>query len=90
MSEKYILACDSPTLLMTLRWYDFFVRGMIPQRHYIPVKENDKCRTLKFAVEWGNNHTAKVSIIISSLCPHFRVVAMLAHLYELGATFTPL
>lgn len=63
VSEKYILACDSPTLLMTLRWYDFFVRGMIPQRHYIPVKENDKCRTLKFAVEWGNNHTAKAKAI---------------------------
>ncbi|GFP93009.1 protein o-glucosyltransferase 1 [Phtheirospermum japonicum] len=38
VSEKYILACNSPTLLMTLRWYDFFIRGMIPERHYWPAK----------------------------------------------------
>ncbi|XP_075479309.1 uncharacterized protein LOC142520190 [Primulina tabacum] len=63
VSEKYILACDSPTLLMTLRWYDFFIRGMIPQHHYWPVRENDKCKSLKSAVEWGNNHTQKAKAI---------------------------
>ncbi|KAL6495480.1 hypothetical protein OROGR_030044 [Orobanche gracilis] len=63
VSEKYILACNSPTLLMTLRWYDFFVRGMIPQHHFWPVRDNDKCRSLKFAVEWGNNHTEKAKAI---------------------------
>ncbi|KAH6756434.1 O-glucosyltransferase rumi-like protein [Perilla frutescens var. hirtella] len=63
VSEKYILACDSPTLVMTLRWHDFFIRGMIPQHHYWPVKDSDKCRSLKFAVEWGNNHTAKAQAI---------------------------
>ncbi|KAL1549876.1 protein O-glucosyltransferase 1-like isoform X1 [Salvia divinorum] len=56
VSEKYIFACDSPVLLMTLRWYDFFIRGMVPQHHYWPVRDDDKCRSLKFAVEWGNNH----------------------------------
>lgn len=60
VSEKYIFACDSPVLLMTLRWYDFFTRGMVPQHHYWPVRDSDKCRSLKFAVEWGNNHTEKV------------------------------
>ncbi|KAL6499289.1 hypothetical protein OROHE_025952 [Orobanche hederae] len=63
VSEKYILACNSPTLLMTLRWYDFFVRGMIPQHHFWPVRDNGKCRSLKFAVEWGNNHTEKAKAI---------------------------
>ncbi|KAL0464778.1 UNVERIFIED_CONTAM: hypothetical protein Slati_0365400 [Sesamum latifolium] len=63
VSEKYILACNSPTLLMTLRWYDFFIRGMIPQQHYWPVRENAKCRSLKFAVEWGNNYTEKAKAI---------------------------
>ncbi|KAL0425978.1 UNVERIFIED_CONTAM: hypothetical protein Sradi_1132600 [Sesamum radiatum] len=63
VSEKYILACNSPTLLMTLRWYDFFIRGMTPQHHYWPVRENAKCRSLKFAVEWGNNHTEKAKAI---------------------------
>lgn len=60
VSEKYIFACDSPVFLMTLRWYDFFTRGMVPQHHYWPVRDSDKCRSLKFAVEWGNNHTEKV------------------------------
>lgn len=63
VSEKYILACDSPTLLMTLRWYDFFIRGMIPQHHYWPVRTDDKCKSSKFAVEWGNNHTQKAKAI---------------------------
>ncbi|XP_051147316.1 uncharacterized protein LOC127262600 [Andrographis paniculata] len=63
VSEKYILACNSPTLLMTLRWHDFFIRGMVPQHHYWPVRDNDKCRSLKFAVEWGNNHTDKAKAI---------------------------
>ncbi|KAL2478774.1 downstream target of AGL15 2 [Forsythia ovata] len=63
VSEKYILACDSPTLLMTQRWHDFFIRGMIPQQHYWPVRDNDKCKSLKFAVEWGNNHTQKAKAI---------------------------
>ncbi|XP_051130884.1 uncharacterized protein LOC127251284 [Andrographis paniculata] len=63
VSEKYILACDSPTLLMTSRWYDFFVRSMVPQQHYWPVRDEDKCRSLKFAVEWGNNHPEKAKNI---------------------------
>ncbi|KAL8500049.1 hypothetical protein ACS0TY_019883 [Phlomoides rotata] len=63
VSEKYIFACDSPVLLMTLRWYDFFIRSMVPQQHYWPVKDNDKCKSLKYAVEWGNNHTDKAKAI---------------------------
>ncbi|KAK4411372.1 hypothetical protein Sango_0210200 [Sesamum angolense] len=38
-------------------------RGMIPQHHYWPVRENAKCRSLKFAVEWGNNHAEKAKAI---------------------------
>lgn len=63
VSEKYIFACNSPVLLMTLRWYDFFIRGMVPQQHYWPVRDEDKCKSLKFAVEWGNNHTEKAKSI---------------------------
>lgn len=64
VSEKYIFACNSPVLLMTLRWYDFFIRGMVPQHHYWPVRDEDKCRSLKYAVEWGNNHTEKVNFFL--------------------------
>ncbi|KAF3681996.1 hypothetical protein FXO37_02620 [Capsicum annuum] len=63
VSEKYILACDSPTLYIRPRFHDFFIRGMIPQHHYWPIRENDKCKSLKFAVQWGNNHTHKAEAI---------------------------
>ncbi|KAI3783995.1 hypothetical protein L1987_43086 [Smallanthus sonchifolius] len=56
VSEKYILACDSVTLMVTPRYYDFFTRGLMPGRHYWPVRMDDKCRSIKFASEWGDNH----------------------------------
>ncbi|XP_010255431.1 PREDICTED: O-glucosyltransferase rumi homolog [Nelumbo nucifera] len=56
VSEKYILACDSPTLLVTPHFYDFFTRSLLPGHHYWPIKDNDKCRSIKFAVDWGNKH----------------------------------
>lgn len=59
VSEKYILACDSTTLLVRPGFYDFFIRGMVPLQHYWPIRDNSKCTSLKFAVEWGNNHTEK-------------------------------
>ncbi|PON90870.1 Lipopolysaccharide-modifying protein [Trema orientale] len=56
VSQKYILACDSVPLIIHPRFYDFFSRGLIPLHHYWPVKDYDKCRSIKFAVEWGNSH----------------------------------
>lgn len=61
MSEKYILACDSTTLLIKPEFYDYFMRGMMPMEHYWPIRPDNKCRDIKFAVEWGNNHTEEVS-----------------------------
>ncbi|PWA42412.1 lipopolysaccharide-modifying protein [Artemisia annua] len=63
VSEKYILACDSMTLMVTPHYYDFFTRGMMPLHHYWPIKMDDKCKSIKFAVEWGNNHEEKVQQI---------------------------
>ncbi|CAA7390934.1 unnamed protein product [Spirodela intermedia] len=59
VSEKYILACDSPTLLVKPQYYDFFSRGLFPQEHYWPIRDNDKCRSIEFAVDWGNTHKRK-------------------------------
>ncbi|XP_061373552.1 uncharacterized protein LOC133315888 [Gastrolobium bilobum] len=63
VSEKYILACDSMNLYVKPKFYDFFVRGMVPLQHYWPIRDNSKCTSLKFAVEWGNNHTDKAQAI---------------------------
>ena len=60
VSEKYILACDSLTLLIKPRYYDFFTRGLMPMQHYFPIKDDDKCRSIKHAVEWGESHKDQV------------------------------
>ncbi|PON90874.1 Lipopolysaccharide-modifying protein [Trema orientale] len=44
------------TLLVKPRYSDFFARGLIPRHHYWPVKDDDKCRSIKHAVDWGNSH----------------------------------
>lgn len=63
VSEKYILACDSVTLIVKQKYYDFFMRSLQPVHHYWPIRDNDKCRSLKFAVDWGNNHKQKSQAI---------------------------
>ncbi|OMO58670.1 Lipopolysaccharide-modifying protein [Corchorus olitorius] len=63
VSEKYILACDSVTLIVQPHYYDFFMRSMQPVEHYWPIRDDDKCRSLKFAVDWGNNHKKKAQEI---------------------------
>ncbi|EEF50505.1 O-glucosyltransferase rumi homolog [Ricinus communis] len=63
VSDKYILACDSMTLLIKPDYYDFFMRSMIPMQHYWPIRKTNKCRDIKFAVDWGNNHADKAETI---------------------------
>ncbi|KAJ6710105.1 KDEL LYS-ASP-GLU-LEU CONTAINING - RELATED [Salix koriyanagi] len=63
VSEKYILACDSMALLVKPEYYDFFSRSMEPMLHYWPIRTGNKCRDIKFAVEWGNNHSVDAQAI---------------------------
>lgn len=63
VSQKYILACDSVTLLVKPHYYDFFTRSLMPVHHYWPIREDDKCRSIKFAVDWGNRHKQKAQSI---------------------------
>ena len=67
VSEKYILACDSMTLLINPIYYDFFARSLIPMKHYWPVNPKNLCKSIKFAVDWGNNNTHKVNSDLASL-----------------------
>lgn len=57
VSLKYILACDSPVLLVDPFFGDFFSRGLVPKEHYWPVRPSKLCPSIKFGVDWGNNHT---------------------------------
>ncbi|KAJ6849951.1 protein O-glucosyltransferase 1-like isoform X2 [Iris pallida] len=63
VSEKYILACDSMSLIVKPHYYDFFTRGLMPLRHYWPIRNDDKCRSIKFAVDWGNINNEKAQDI---------------------------
>lgn len=70
VSEKYILSCDSVTLLVKPQFYDFFTRSLQPLRHYWPIRDGDKCRSIKFAVDWGNSHKEKVNLLVSRISCH--------------------
>ncbi|KAL8519335.1 hypothetical protein ACS0TY_010320 [Phlomoides rotata] len=63
VSLKYILACDSTTLLINPNFYDFFTRGLVPLKHYWPIKDHNKCRSIRHAVHWGNNHPQQAQAI---------------------------
>ncbi|XP_017229874.1 uncharacterized protein LOC108204776 isoform X1 [Daucus carota subsp. sativus] len=63
VSEKYILACDSVTLLVKPDYYDFFVRSLKPLEHYWPINNDDKCRSVEYAVVWGNLNPDKAQAI---------------------------
>lgn len=67
VSQKYILACDSVSLIVDPKYYDFFSRGLMPLQHYWPIKVDDKCRSIKHAVAWGNSNVEKVNLDLNRL-----------------------
>lgn len=62
VSEKYIIACDSMTMFIEPRYYDFFTRSMLPLQHYWPINTKNMCEEIKYAVDWGNAHLDNVII----------------------------
>ncbi|MED6196569.1 hypothetical protein PIB30_048658 [Stylosanthes scabra] len=63
VSEKYIIACDSMTMFIEPRYFDFFSRSMVPLKHYWPITTKNMCEDIKFAVDWGNSHEDKAQEI---------------------------
>ncbi|KAF5464228.1 hypothetical protein F2P56_014320 [Juglans regia] len=63
VSEKYILACDSMTLLVDPKYYDFFTRSLVSKTHYWPIRTSHMCTDVKSAVDWGNDNTDKAQAI---------------------------
>ncbi|XP_040381244.1 O-glucosyltransferase rumi-like isoform X1 [Oryza brachyantha] len=58
VSEKYILACDSPVLFVTTPYQDILSRGLVAGEHYWPINRTRMCGSIKLAVDWGNAHPA--------------------------------
>ncbi|CAL0314508.1 unnamed protein product [Lupinus luteus] len=82
VSEKYILGCDSVTLLVTPRFHDFFIRSLQPLQHYWPIKDSDKCHSIQHAVEWGNNHTQKAQEIGRAASKFIQEDLNMDHVYD--------
>ncbi|KAK7380308.1 hypothetical protein VNO78_32816 [Psophocarpus tetragonolobus] len=82
VSQKYILACDSTTLIVNPHYYDFFTRGLIPMHHYWPIKEDDKCRSIKFAVDWGNSHKERAQEIGKSASNFIQEELKMDYVYD--------
>lgn len=62
VSLKYILSCGSMTLIISPEYEDFFSRGLLPKENYWPVSPTDLCRSIKYAVDWGNANPSDVYI----------------------------
>ncbi|XP_043715530.1 O-glucosyltransferase rumi homolog [Telopea speciosissima] len=63
VSQKYVLACDSVTLFVDPQYYDFITRSLMPMYHYWPIRGDDMCRAIKFAVDWGNIYKQEAQAI---------------------------
>ncbi|CAM0903621.1 unnamed protein product [Alopecurus aequalis] len=82
ISQKYILACDSMTLLVTPKYYDFFSRSLMPIQHYWPVRDDNKCVSIKFAVEWGNSHKQSAQRIGKEASNFVQEEVNMDHVYD--------
>ncbi|XP_073307469.1 uncharacterized protein [Primulina huaijiensis] len=82
VSEKYILACDSMSLIISPQYYDFFTRSLLPTVHYWPINKNNKCGSIKFAVEWGNKYTDKAQEIGKSGSDYVQENLKMKYVYD--------
>ncbi|XP_065864331.1 uncharacterized protein [Euphorbia lathyris] len=83
VSEKYILACDSMVLFMKPKFYDFFTRSLVPMHHFWPIsRAQNKCRDIKLAVDWGNNHTHQAQEIGKAGSKFIQENLKMHHVYD--------
>lgn len=82
VSLKYILACDSPTLLVDSSFYDFFSRALVPKKHFWPVRRTKLCDSIKFGVNWGNNNTKEAESLGSSGRQFVMKELSMKHVYD--------
>ncbi|EEF36767.1 protein O-glucosyltransferase 1 [Ricinus communis] len=63
VSLKYIISCGSLALIISPQYEDFFSRGLVPASNYWPVASDELCRSIKFAVDWGNANPSEAESI---------------------------
>ncbi|WOL13323.1 protein O-glucosyltransferase 1-like [Canna indica] len=82
VSLKYIMACDSPTLFIDTPYVEFFQRGLMPGRHYWPIAANNKCRAIKYAVDWGNSRPEEAQAMGKASSDFFQQEVTIDHVYD--------
>ncbi|KAJ3675698.1 hypothetical protein LUZ60_004740 [Juncus effusus] len=63
VSLKYILSCGSPTFIVDTQYQDFFTRGLVPKKNFLPVNFTDLCQSIKTTVEWGDVNPSEAEAI---------------------------
>ncbi|XP_058099665.1 uncharacterized protein LOC131244012 [Magnolia sinica] len=63
VSIKYIIACGSLSLIIHPQYKDFLSRGLMPRKNYWPISPTNLCPSIKFAVDWGNEHPLEAEAI---------------------------
>ncbi|KAG9454007.1 hypothetical protein H6P81_006911 [Aristolochia fimbriata] len=63
VSLKYILSCTSLTLIIDPQYSDFLSRGLTPRENYWPISPSNLCPSIKYAVDWGNEHPSEAESI---------------------------
>lgn len=63
VSLKYILSCGSVALIISPQYEDFFSRGLIPSQNFWLVDPLNLCPSIKYAVDWGNEHPNEAEAI---------------------------
>lgn len=51
-------------------------------QHYWPIRDNSKCTSLKFAVDWGNAHTEKAEAIGEAASRFIREDLKMGYVYD--------
>ncbi|KAK9749385.1 hypothetical protein RND81_02G122600 [Saponaria officinalis] len=82
VSRKYIMACNSMSLVVNPEFYDFFSRSLIPFKHYWPIDAQHVCKSIKFAVDWGNNHSNEAKEIGKEGSKFIQEKVKMKHVYD--------
>ncbi|KAK3434383.1 hypothetical protein EUGRSUZ_D01868 [Eucalyptus grandis] len=57
-------------------------RSLNPLQHYWPIRTEDKCRSLKFAVDWGNSHKQKAQEIGKASSDFIQEQVKMSNVYD--------
>ncbi|KAG9454513.1 hypothetical protein H6P81_007417 [Aristolochia fimbriata] len=82
VSQKYILACNSMTLMGKSRYHDFFNRVLMPKHHYWPLKNDHLCKSIKLAVHWGNTHKRQAQVIGKTASGYVQEQLKMDYIYD--------